>query len=124
VFGLNESLRPTLKDMNGRLDDPEILHGIPRHWRTRDAEYLRLQEASDRRDQWCGRGHRRDDDAGDGRPARVGESADWFCVRQDRYTPEACSSWFLPRIVGMSQALEWVYTADPSPRKRRNRVDW
>ncbi|MCV6613455.1 MAG: enoyl-CoA hydratase-related protein, partial [Cellvibrionaceae bacterium] len=27
-------------------------------------------------------------------------------------TPEACSSWFLPRIVGMSQALEWVYSAE------------
>jgi len=26
--------------------------------------------------------------------------------------PEACSSWFLPRLVGISQALEWVYTAD------------
>lgn len=26
--------------------------------------------------------------------------------------PEACSSWFLPRIVGLSQALEWVYSAD------------
>ncbi|MBY4277441.1 crotonase/enoyl-CoA hydratase family protein [Rhodococcus fascians] len=26
--------------------------------------------------------------------------------------PEACSSWFLPRIVGMQQALEWVYAAD------------
>jgi enoyl-CoA hydratase/carnithine racemase len=25
---------------------------------------------------------------------------------------EACSSWFLPRIVGMQQALEWVYRAD------------
>lgn len=25
---------------------------------------------------------------------------------------EACSSWFLPRIVGISQALEWVYSAD------------
>jgi enoyl-CoA hydratase/carnithine racemase len=24
--------------------------------------------------------------------------------------PEACSSWFLPRVVGISQALEWVYT--------------
>jgi enoyl-CoA hydratase/carnithine racemase len=27
-------------------------------------------------------------------------------------TPEACSSWFLPRVVGMQQALEWVYSAD------------
>ncbi|WP_182379997.1 crotonase/enoyl-CoA hydratase family protein [Nocardioides sp. WS12] len=26
--------------------------------------------------------------------------------------PEACSSWFLPRIVGVQQALEWVYSAD------------
>ena len=24
--------------------------------------------------------------------------------------PEACSSWFLPRIVGISQAMEWVST--------------
>ena len=27
--------------------------------------------------------------------------------------PEACSSWFLPRLVGLSQALEWIYTAEP-----------
>lgn len=26
--------------------------------------------------------------------------------------PEACSSWFLPRIVGIAQALEWVFAAD------------
>lgn len=26
--------------------------------------------------------------------------------------PEACSSWFLPRIVGIQQALEWAYSAD------------
>lgn len=26
--------------------------------------------------------------------------------------PEACSSWFLPRIVGIQRALEWVYSAD------------
>ena len=27
-------------------------------------------------------------------------------------TPEACSTWFLPRIVGMQRALEWIYSAD------------
>jgi enoyl-CoA hydratase/carnithine racemase len=27
-------------------------------------------------------------------------------------TPEAASSWFLPRIVGLPQALEWVYAAN------------
>jgi enoyl-CoA hydratase/carnithine racemase len=26
--------------------------------------------------------------------------------------PEACSTWFLPRIVGMQQALEWIYSAE------------
>lgn len=26
--------------------------------------------------------------------------------------PEACSSWFLPRIVGIAQALEWIYSAE------------
>ncbi len=29
--------------------------------------------------------------------------------------PEACSSWFLPRLVGISQAAEWVYTARVFP---------
>src|SRR3546814_1515225 len=27
-------------------------------------------------------------------------------------TPEAASTWFLPRIVGISRALEWIYSAD------------
>ena len=27
-------------------------------------------------------------------------------------TPEACSTWFLPRLVGPQQALEWVLSAD------------
>lgn len=26
--------------------------------------------------------------------------------------PEACSTWFLPRIVGVQQALEWLYSAE------------
>jgi enoyl-CoA hydratase/carnithine racemase len=29
--------------------------------------------------------------------------------------PEAASSWFLPRIVGISQALEWCYTGRVFP---------
>jgi enoyl-CoA hydratase/carnithine racemase len=29
--------------------------------------------------------------------------------------PEACSSWFLPRIVGISQALEWTFTGRVFP---------
>jgi enoyl-CoA hydratase/carnithine racemase len=29
--------------------------------------------------------------------------------------PEACSSWFLPRIVGVSKAAEWIYTGRVFP---------
>ena len=29
--------------------------------------------------------------------------------------PEACSSWFLPRLVGISTAAEWVYTSRVFP---------
>lgn len=39
--------------------------------------------------------------------ARVG-----FVFGRLGIVPEACSSWFLPRIVGVQQALEWVYSAD------------
>ncbi len=41
------------------------------------------------------------------RKAKIG-----FVFEKIGITPEACSSWFLPRIVGISQALEWVYTGE------------
>jgi enoyl-CoA hydratase/carnithine racemase len=37
--------------------------------------------------------------------ARIG-----FVFARRGITPEACSSWFLPRLVGISRALEWTYT--------------
>lgn len=33
-----------------------------------------------------------------------------FVFSRRGIVPEACSSWFLPRIVGISQAMEWVST--------------
>ena len=33
-----------------------------------------------------------------------------FVFARRGIVPEACSSWFLPRVVGISQALEWVET--------------
>ncbi len=33
-----------------------------------------------------------------------------FVFARRGIVPEACSSWFLPRLVGISQAAEWVYT--------------
>lgn len=112
VFGLDESQRPTMADMEKRLDDPEIVEGV------RDTGgrvtlsifnctkpviaaingpavgigatmtlAMDIRLASDK--------------------AKIG-----FVFGKIGIVPEACSSWFLPRIVGMSQALEWVYTAD------------
>jgi enoyl-CoA hydratase/carnithine racemase len=33
-----------------------------------------------------------------------------FVFARRGITPEACSSWFLPRLVGMPTALDWVYS--------------
>lgn len=33
-----------------------------------------------------------------------------FVFSRRGIVPEACSSWFLPRVVGISQALEWTYS--------------
>ena len=33
-----------------------------------------------------------------------------FVFARRGIVPEACSSWFLPRVVGISQALEWAYS--------------
>jgi len=33
-----------------------------------------------------------------------------FVFARRGIVPEACSSWFLPRLVGVSQALEWCYS--------------
>jgi enoyl-CoA hydratase/carnithine racemase len=111
VFGLDENLTPSLEDME-RLDDPAILNGVrDTGGRVTLAIYdckkpviaaingaavgvgatmtlaMDFRLASDK--------------------ARIG-----FVFGKIGVTPEACSSWFLPRIVGLQQALEWVYTGD------------
>ncbi len=42
--------------------------------------------------------------------ARIG-----FVFTRRGVVPEACSSWFLPRLVGPSQAAEWIYTGRVFP---------
>ena len=42
--------------------------------------------------------------------ARIG-----FVFVRRGIVPEACSSWFLPRVVGISQAMEWVATGRVFP---------
>ncbi len=38
-----------------------------------------------------------------------------FVFARRGIVPEACSSWFLPRVVGISQAAQWVYSARVFP---------
>lgn len=45
--------------------------------------------------------------------ARIG-----FVFTRRGIVPEACSSWFLPRIVGISQAMEWVATGRLFPAEQ------
>lgn len=112
VFGLDETLRPTLEDMRTRLDDPQIRDGVrDTGGRVTLAIYqckkpviaaingpaigigatmtlaMDIRMASE--------------------AARIG-----FVFGRLGIVPEACSSWFLPRLVGPQQALEWVLSAD------------
>ena len=38
-----------------------------------------------------------------------------FVFARRGIVPEACSSWFLPKVVGISQALEWTFTGRVFP---------
>ena len=112
VFGLDEQLGPTMDDLCERLDDPEVVAGV------RDTGG-RVTLAVFR----CTKpviGAINGAAVGIGatmtlpmdvrlasESARIG-----FVFGRLGIVPEAASSWFLPRIVGISRALEWVYTAD------------
>lgn len=48
-----------------------------------------------------------------------------FVFSRRGITPEACSSWFLPRLVGVANALDWIYSGrvfDASEAKDRGLV--
>lgn len=112
VFGLNEDLQPTLKDLEERLEDPEMIKGV------RDTGGRVTLAIYDCKKPIIA--------AING--AAVGIGATMTCAMDIRLaseyakigfvfnkigiTPEACSTWFLPRLVGMSTALEWVYTGE------------
>lgn len=112
VFGLDESLWPTLEDLQERFDDPVIEAGV------RDTGGQLTLAILDCKKPVIA--------AING--AAVGIGATMTCAMDIRLaseearigfvfnkigiTPEACSTWFLPRIVGMANALEWSYTGD------------
>jgi enoyl-CoA hydratase/carnithine racemase len=112
VFGLDEDLRPTLADMYERLDDREIVRGVRDTggrvslsiYRCRKPVIAAINGAA------VGIGATMTlamDFRLASPKARIG-----FVFGRIGIVPEACSSWFLPRIVGLPTALEWVYRAD------------
>ncbi|TAK83157.1 MAG: enoyl-CoA hydratase [Aquabacterium sp.] len=112
VFGLDESLQPTLADVQERAEDPAILKGV------RDTGGRVSLAVFECKKPVIG--------AINGAAVGIGATMTLpmdirlasekarigFVFGRLGIVPEACSTWFLPRIVGISQALEWAYTAD------------
>lgn len=112
VFGLNEDYRPTMEDMHTKLNDADMISGV------RDTGGRVVLAIYDCKKPVIA--------AING--AAVGIGATMTCAMDIRLaseyarigfvfnkigiTPEACSTWFLPRIVGISTALEWTYTGE------------
>jgi len=112
VFGLDTSLEPTLDDLRHRLEDPEVLRGVRDTggrvtlavYRCTKPVIAAINGAA------VGIGATMTlpmDVRLASESARIG-----FVFGRLGIVPEAASSWFLPRLVGVSRALEWVYTAD------------
>ncbi len=112
VFGLDESLDPTPEDLRERLDDPEILRGV----RDTGGRVSLAIHACPKPVIAAINGPAVGVGATMTLPMDVRLASDkariGFVFGRIGIVPEACSTWFLPRIVGMSQALELVYRAD------------
>lgn len=112
VFGLDETQHPTVDDMHTRLDDSAIFNGV------RDTGGRVTLAIFNCKKPVIG--------AINGAAVGIGATMTLamdirlasekarigFVFGKIGVVMEACSSWFLPRIVGMQQALEWVYSAE------------
>ncbi|MFB9267768.1 crotonase/enoyl-CoA hydratase family protein [Bradyrhizobium erythrophlei] len=110
VFGLDETLRPGLEDMRVRLDDPAVRDGVrDTGGRVTLAIYACRKPviaAIDGAAVGIGATMTLAMDFRLATPrARIG-----FVFSRLGIVPEACSSWFLPRLVGLQRALEWTYS--------------
>lgn len=112
VFGLDESLKPAFRDMDERLDDPQIHKGL------RDTGGRVTLSIFDCKKPVIAAIN----GAAVGIGATMTLAMDFrlasekarigFVFGKIGIVPEACSSWFLPRLVGIQQALEWTYSAE------------
>jgi len=112
VFGLDETQRPTLDDMRERLDDPDIERGV-RDTGGRvtlamfDCEKPIIAAINGVAVGFGSTMLLAADIRLASEQARFG-----FVFGKIGIVPESCATWFLPRLVGMAQALEWVYSAE------------
>lgn len=112
VFGLDESLQPSLADLVDGFDDPRMVHGVRDtggrvtlaiHACTKPViAAINGPAVGIGATMTCAMDIRLASDK-----ARIG-----FVFGRIGIVPEACSTFFLPRIVGIAQALEWLYSAD------------
>jgi enoyl-CoA hydratase/carnithine racemase len=112
VFGLDATLRPTLDDVRERFEDPQIVNHVrDTGGRVTLAIYdCKKPVIAAINGAAVGIGATMTlamDIRMVSEKARIG-----FVFGRLGIVPEACSSWFLPRIVGIQQALEWVLSAD------------
>lgn len=112
TFGLNEALQPTLADLYDRIDDPEIVAGL------RDTGGRLTLAIFDCKKPVIA--------AVNGAAVGVGATMTLamdvriasdkarfgFVFGKIGIVPDACSSWFLPKVVGIAKALEWTYSAE------------
>ena len=112
VFGLDETLTPTMDDLDTRFDEPAIVDGVrDTGGRVTLAIYACTKPVV-----------AAINGAAVGIGATMTLAMDFrlasetakigFVFGRLGIVPEAASSWFLPRIVGVQQAMEWCYTAD------------
>ena len=112
VFGLDESLAPTMADVTERLDAPAIVSGLrDTGGRVVLAIYACTKPvigAINGASVGVGATMTLPMDARlASDTARIG-----FVFGKLGIVPEACSSWFLPRLVGLPTALDWVYSGE------------
>lgn len=110
VFGLDHSQQPTLSDVIARFDAPNVTHGV----RDTGGRVALSIFACNKPVIAAIHG------AAVGIGATMTLPMDYRIAATDArigfvfakigIVPEACSSWFLPRLVGLPKALEWCYT--------------
>ena len=112
VFGLDEDMRPTMADLNDRFNDSAIVEGV------RDTGGRVALAIFDCKKPVIA--------AINGPAIGVGatltlamdvrlasENARFgFVFGKIGIVPDACASWFLPKVVGIAKALEWTFSAE------------